>query len=150
MLIELRLKLIQPLRSLPILGPLIDEFADWCHHQRFTPRTIETKLFHLRHLARYFNRRGVRRWQDLRRDHFERAWGQLAGGHNSMGGTVWQTQRFLEEVHGLVLVRPKPVTRCDTELERYRFFPPPGQGPREKTLAPPRDLFGWFPAFYWL
>src|ERR1039458_6651341 len=108
MLIELRLKLIQPLRSLPILGPLVDEFADWCHHQRFTPRTIETKLFHLRHLARYFNRRGVRRWQDLRRDHFERAWGQLAGGHNSMGGTVWQTQRFAKAI----------IERIDESLSR--------------------------------
>ena len=98
MLIELRLKLLQPLRSLPILGPMVDEFADWCHRQGFTPRTIETKLFHLRHLARYFKRRGVRRWQDLRLDHFERAWEQLAGGHNSMGGAhmgaaAWQSKR---------------------------------------------------------
>ena len=147
MLIELRLKLIQPLRSLPILGPLVDEFADWCHHQRFTPRTIETKLFHLRHLARYFNRRGVRRWQDLRRDHFERAWGQLAGGHNSMGGTVWQTQRFLEEVHGLVLVRPKPVTRCDTELERYAVYLHQVQGLAEQTIASRRSCLRGFLRF---
>ena len=118
MLIQILPKAHQTYRRLPILGPMVDEFTKWAHQRGFTLSTLEMKLGHIRHMARFFQRIGLRHWQELTRKHFDAAWESLAGGKKSMKGTVRQVQRFLQEIHGLVLAPPEPTTRVEAELMR--------------------------------
>jgi hypothetical protein len=44
MLIQIRQKAYSAYRSLPILGPIVDEFTDWAHHCGYEVKSFRSQL----------------------------------------------------------------------------------------------------------
>lgn len=135
MLMQLRPKAHPAYRSLPLLGPNVDEFCDWAQHCGYEHKSFQSQLGNIRYLARFFHRRGLRSLRELTPVHFDAAWAQLRKKNRSRGCTVRQVQRFLEQVHGLVRGSSTPVTRSDSELRRYAEYLQRVRGFAEHTIA---------------
>jgi hypothetical protein len=54
MLTQLRPKAHPAYRSLPILGPIVDEFTEWAHRCGYEVKSFGSQLGNLRHLAHFF------------------------------------------------------------------------------------------------
>ncbi len=95
MLVQLRPKVHQSYRSLPVLGPILDEFTDWVQRRGYSMPAFSSLLGHVRGLAHFFRRRGHRRWDELTQEHFQTAWERLHKRSSTWGGTIRQVQHFL-------------------------------------------------------
>ena len=147
MLIKLRPKAHQSYRTLPILGPLVDEFTDWIHRSGYSMNAFRSLLSNVRHLAHFFNRQGIRKLEELSEDHFQAAWQKLHRQNSTRGGTVRQVQRFLQEVHGLVQPAKPPSTRSEVALEHYVQHLQRERGFAEHTIASQRGCLRVFLGF---
>jgi len=59
MLIKIRPKAHSAYRSLPILGPIVDEFTDWALSCGYEVKSFGSQLGNIRHLGRFFYQRGL-------------------------------------------------------------------------------------------
>ena len=135
MLNQLRPKAHGAYRSLPILGPIVDDFSDWAQRCEYEFKSFRSQFGNLRHLARYFRRRGLRSLQELTPLHFDVAWAQLRKTNRNRGCMVRQVQRFLQQVYGLVRGFPPPATRSESELRRYAEYLQRVRGFAAHTIA---------------
>src|SRR6266446_946713 len=135
MLIQLRPKAHPAYQSLPILGPIVDEFSDWAHRCGYELRSFKSQLGNIRYLAHFFHRRGLRSLRELTSLHFDAAWTQLRKKNRSRGCTVRQVQRFLRQVHSLVQESSTPATCSEIELRRYAEYLQRVRGFAEHTIA---------------
>ena len=92
------------------------------------------KLRDLRCLARYFQRRRLRAFDELTAGHFETAWKRLPRQTRTLGGTIRQLRQFLQQVHGLVPPIPRPTTHLERELARYGGYLQRVRGCAEGTI----------------
>lgn len=134
MLVKLRPKTHQTYSSLPVLGPIANAFTDWVKRYGYAFRSMQMQLGSLRHLDRFFRRRGRHHLEDLRSDDFTEARRRLAGGKSPMGGTIRLMQRFLEEKHNLA-PNPIPATRVEAELARFSDYLKQVRGVAQPTIA---------------
>jgi integrase/recombinase XerD len=58
-------------QSLPILGPIMERYASWLNEQQYTWRSARYELRMAARVARYFNRRGLERIEDLDAQHLD-------------------------------------------------------------------------------
>lgn len=135
MLNEIRPKAHQAYRSLPILGPIVDDFSDWAQGCGYEFKSFQSQFGNLRYLAHYFQRRGLRSLQELTPLHFDAAWAQLRKTNRNRGCMVRQVQRFLQQVHGLVRAFPTPATRSESELRHYAEYLQRVRGFAAHTIA---------------
>jgi len=135
MLTQIRPKAHPAYRSLPILGPIVDEFSDWAHRCGYELKSFSAQLGNIRFLAHFFYRIGLRSLLELTSDHFDAAWARLRKENRGRGCTVRQVQRFLHQVHGLVQRSSKPATRLEAELRRYSEYLKRVRGFAEHTIA---------------
>ncbi len=119
MLIQIRPKAHAAYRSLPILGPIINEFTEWALGCGYEVNSFGSRLGNIRHLDRFFYRLGLRSLRELTPYHFDTAWSQLRKRNCGLGCTVRQVQRFLHKVHGLAQKSSIPTTLSEAELRRY-------------------------------
>ena len=122
MLVQIRPKAHEAYRSLPVLGPVLDQFTDWIQSRGYSMRAFSGLFGHIRHLDQYFRRRGLREWRDLTREHFETAWERLRKRSCTWGGTIRQVQHFLEQVYGLSAGKGRPVSRYGLLMEQYEQY----------------------------
>src|SRR5215469_7077855 len=85
MLNQLRPKAHAAYRSLPIFGPIVDDFSDWAQRCEYEFKSFRSQFGNLRHVARYFRRRGLRSLQELTPLHFDAAWAQLRKTNRNRG-----------------------------------------------------------------
>jgi len=104
------------------------------------------RLGNLRQLARFFERRGRRTWKELTPEDFPTARERFASRNKSMGATIGQMQRFLQQVYGVVLVT-KPATRVESELLRYTDYLQGVRGFARQTIAGNRSCVAAFLKF---
>ena len=135
MLTHLRPKAHPSYRSLPILGPVVDEFTDWAHRSGYEVKSFRSQLGNIRYPAQFFHRRRLRSLEDLTTLHFDAAWMQLRKKNRNRGCMVRQMQRFLHQVHGLVQETSTPGTRSESELKRYAEYLQRVRGFAEHTIA---------------
>ena len=143
MLVQLRSRSYAIYRSLPILGRIVDEFTEWCHHCGYSVATIRCQLTDILFLAGYFRKRGVKCVEELKPEHFETAWKRIRSKAPRRAGTVWQLQRFLQQVHGLKQEAFRPATRVGSDpeygqqfqAERLTSTPPTSKEGIEKYLG---------------
>jgi site-specific recombinase XerD len=135
MLTQLRPKAHPAYRSLPILGPIVDEFTDWVHRCEYELKSFGSQLGNIRYLAKFLHRRGLRSLEELTPPHFDAAWMQLRKKNRSRGCAVRQVQRFLHQIHGLVQESYTPATRSESELRRYAEYLQRVRGFAEHTIA---------------
>src|SRR5258708_198639 len=119
MLVQLRPKAHSAYRSLPLLGPILDEFTDWCRDRGYTLRSLLHQLDGVRRIALFFRQRGLRRLDKLSQEDFEAARTRLHGKDRMLGGTIRNLEGFLQQVHGLVRPSHRTKTRVEMEISRY-------------------------------
>ena len=105
--------------SLPVLGPVLEEFITWSCQRGYSPVTLKNQLMHAKQLDAFFGELGILRISDLSHDDFEIAWNYYHRRKPSIAGTIHQIERFLEETHRLDPVLPPPKTPVDLELDRF-------------------------------
>jgi integrase/recombinase XerD len=147
MLIQIRQKAYSAYRSLPILGSIVDEFTDWAHDCGYEVKSFGSQLGNIRHLDRFFYRRGLRSLRELNTNHFDTAWAQLRKKNCNRGCTVRQVQRFLQQVHGLAQKSSMPTTRSENELRRYAEHLQRVRGFAEHTITSQRSCLRAFLKF---
>jgi integrase/recombinase XerD len=135
MVIQLRPKAHPAYRSLPILGPVVDDFSDWAQRCGYELKSFRSQLGNIRYLAHFLHRRGLQSLRELKPLHFDAAWAQLRKKNRGRGCTVRQVQRFLQQVHGLVRGSSAPATRSESELSRYAEYLQRVRGFAEHTIA---------------
>lgn len=105
--------------SLPMLGPVVEEFSKWVKQKGYEDSTIKNQLNYIRHIEAFLQERGAQKLQDLTCDDFEEAWTAFCRKRKSMCGTVRLVESFLMELHGLKPPTPPPVTPICCELNRF-------------------------------
>jgi hypothetical protein len=144
MLVQLRSRTHRIYRSLPILGHTVDGFTEWCQRSGYSLASIRCQLTDILFLAHFFRKRGVKSLEGLRAKDFEAAWKQMHKRAPRRAGTVWQLQRFLQQVHGLTQEDSRPATRVGSELDRYGEHLRRVRGFSARTIACHRS---WLRAF---
>jgi len=117
--------------SLPVLGPVIDEFARWLLERGYSSMTVQGHLYGARHVDGSIYRLGVRALADLTHDHFEAAgreyppWVRITLGH---------LERFLEETGRLVPRSSAPATAVAVEVDRFTKYMRTVRGLERSTI----------------
>ncbi|MBU4176045.1 MAG: site-specific integrase [Actinobacteria bacterium] len=105
--------------SLPVLGPVLEEFITWSYQRGYSPLTLKNQLRDAKRIDALLKEREVRNLSDLSHGDFETAWNYYRHRHPSTAGTIRQIERFLEETRRLKPVLPPPRTTVDLELDRF-------------------------------
>lgn len=108
--------------SLPIFGPILDEFTNWSHQRGYALSTIRSQLKHIHHITAFFQKKDLQSSSELKQCDFQNAWQHFRHDCPAIAGTIRQLQRFLDETHGLPPPLPIPKTRSDKELERFSGY----------------------------
>jgi integrase/recombinase XerD len=87
----------QRYQSLPVLGPLIDRYADWLRRQQYTWRSTRYELRMAAHVAEYMRRRAVRRIDELEQRHLDACHHRFLRRFPGEAGSVLVLARFLYE-----------------------------------------------------
>ena len=108
--------------SLPIFGPLLDEFTNWSHQRGYTLGTIRNQVRNTRHIAAFLRKKDLRSASELTHCDFQNAWQHFRHDHPGIAGTIRQLQHFLDETSRLTPQLPIPKTRSDNELDRFSGY----------------------------
>lgn len=107
-------------QSLPVLGPLMDCYADWLRRRQYTWRSTRYELRMAARIADYLKRRGVRRIDEVSQKHMDsyHRWFQQKF-HEEAGGVV-ALVRFLQETGHVQRSLPQPVPgRGDSHIKAF-------------------------------
>jgi integrase/recombinase XerD len=108
--------------SLPLLGPVIEDFECWLVEQGYTSDSRRNKVKVVAQVDCYLRRRGVRRIRGLAPAAFQDCWKALRRRLPSQAGTVHVLERFLRE-RGLVPQCPSPVSSpADPQVQDYSKY----------------------------
>jgi len=87
----------QRYQSLPVLGPLMDRYADWLRRQQYTWRSTRYELRMAAQVAEYLKRRAVREIDELERRHLDKCHRLFRQKFPEEAGSVLVLTRFLQE-----------------------------------------------------
>jgi len=108
--------------SLPILGPIVDEFIAWSSRRGYAVSTMQGQLAVMRQLDDSFRRFGLRGLTDLTYVHFENGRLCFRKRWPFAGGVIRQLELFLKET-GRLAPRPSvPATLAISEANRFRDY----------------------------
>ena len=105
--------------SLPILGPIIDEFARWLLQRGYTFPTVQHHVYAARRLDGSLCQLGVRSLADLTHNHFETTCARHLPYICIM---IRHVERFLEETGRLVPPSCAPATPLTVEVDRFAEY----------------------------
>lgn len=134
MISEIRPKSHQQYTSLPILGPILDEFTDWSYLRGYSLPTVRNQLKCARWIDDFFCKHGVRHLSDITHRDFDAAWEHFRSIQPGIAGTVRQIEKFTEETRSLELPLLKPNTPADSELDRFSDYLRNVRGLQEPTI----------------
>jgi integrase/recombinase XerD len=97
MIAEIFPEVFQRYESLPVLGPLMDRYADWLRQQQYTWRSTRYELRMAAQVAEYLKRRAVRRIDELEQRHLDRCHHLFREKFPGEAGSVLVLARFLYE-----------------------------------------------------
>ena len=60
--------------SLPLLGPIMEEFTVWSIRNGYTALTVRGKIKEMRQIDAFFREQGIHRLCDLEHKDFDNAW----------------------------------------------------------------------------
>lgn len=119
MITSLRPKSYKKYLSLPIVGPILDEFSTWSRNRGFTTGTMRNQLRDAQFIDAYFKQTGEQRLEELSQSSFEAAWEYYRHLRPDVAGTIRQMEYFLKENGRLKPTPPQPKTPVDTELDLF-------------------------------
>lgn len=130
--------------SLPIFGPILDEFTNWSHQRGYALGTIRNQLKDTRHIAAFLQKKDLRSISELKHCDFQNAWQHFRHDHPGIAGTIRQLQQFLDETRGLPPPFPISKTRSDNELERFSGYLKDVRGLVDTTIRSHSGYLGRF------
>lgn len=119
--------------SLPLVGPLAGEFADWLRESGYTRLVARIHVRFLPRLARRLGRHVVR-LEDVTHDHLDALWRWYRRRELTAAGAVRAFHRFLDSRR---LLRPRPEarpTRSERILGEYAAFLSEQRGLAPRTI----------------
>ena len=108
--------------SLPLFGPIIEEFAVWLRQKGYKDSTIKYHLGFAPHVESFLQERGAQKLEDLTCDDFEEAWTGFCHKRKGACSTTRLIKRFLMEFHGLEPPASKSLTPICHELDRFGSY----------------------------
>jgi len=107
-------------RSLPLLGPVLDDFDDWLVGQGYRHSTRECYLLRCTAIEKYFQRRKQRSISVLTPEKLHECWRFYRHRPGGISNTVTCLQRFLQSRQLLPKTCP-PATPFSAILDGYRM-----------------------------
>jgi integrase/recombinase XerD len=96
MLKDLFPKIHENYRGLPILGPVVDDFADWLQEHGYRHSTCVLQIRTIRFIEAYLRRHGVQPGSTFTRDELEACWRWYSRRDRNVSTTVHALKRFLD------------------------------------------------------
>jgi hypothetical protein len=97
MITEFFPKGFQRYQSLPVLGPLMDRYAEWLRQQQYTWRSTRYELRMAAQVAEYLKRRAVRSIDELQQRHLDTCYHRFCQRFPGKASSVLVLARFLQE-----------------------------------------------------
>jgi site-specific recombinase XerD len=121
-------------QSLPLLGPLAEEFHTWLLARGFRRDARWRHLATLWRIDRVLRRRGCRQWADVTAGDLEGCRRQLRRRSVNDPGTVRRLQQFAEQTERLTPPEPTPPSRVETLTRPYAAMLRDLRGLAPKTI----------------
>jgi integrase len=122
MLITLFPKASRKYLSLPLFGPVMDDFSDWLEQEGYTRKSRRYAIRMIAWMDAYLRRRRIERLQELTPVALHGCWKALQRRLPPAAGTVHVMERFLTE-RGLLKPSPRRVSSpTEIQLQRYSEY----------------------------
>lgn len=109
-------------RSLPLLGPVLDEFDDWLFGQGYRYATRQCYMLRCTAIEEYFWRRKQRSLSVLTPEKLRECWRFYRRRPGGIAGTVRCLQRFLQSRQMLPAPMRATATAFDVTVDAYRQY----------------------------
>jgi integrase/recombinase XerD len=109
-------------RSLPLLGPVLDDFDDWLVAQRYRYFTRQSYILRCTAIEGYFHKRHLHSLSGLTPEKLRKCWRYYRHRPGGISGTVGCLQRFLQSRQILPAPTPPPTTASSAILDAYRQY----------------------------
>jgi integrase len=109
MITEFFPKGFQRYQSLPVLGPLMDRYAEWLRQQQYTWRSTRYELRMAAQVAEYLKRRAVRSIDELQQRHLDTCYHRFCQRFPGKASSVLVLARFLQECGHVEKGLPSPL-----------------------------------------
>jgi hypothetical protein len=109
MITEIFPKGFQRYQLLPVLGPLMDRYAEWLRQQQYTWRSTRYELRMAAQVAEYLKRRAVRRIDELQQRHLDACYHRSCQRFPGEASSVLVLERFLIECGRVEKRLPSPL-----------------------------------------
>ena len=105
--------------SLPILGPIIDEFATWFYERGYSVKSIVRPIRDTVLIDQFLHQNGVQNLDDITHEVLDSAFCYYRHRRFSIRTTIRQIENFLQETRGLARPSTPATTPTRIELNRY-------------------------------
>lgn len=108
--------------SLPLFGPVMDDFSDWLEQEGYTYKSRRFTIRMIAWMDTYLRRRQIKRLQELTPVTLHGCWKALQRRRPPAAGTVHVMERFLTK-RGLLNPLPREVSSpTEIQLQRYSEY----------------------------
>jgi len=108
--------------SLPLLGPIMEEFTIWSIRHGYTALTVRGKIKDTRQIDAFFREQGIHYLHDLEHKDIDNAWENYRRRRPNIAATVRCIELFLEEGSKLMPRQTPPRTPAELELDHFIGF----------------------------
>src|SRR5882672_9163871 len=95
LLVQLRPRCFARWRSLPLFGPLLDDFLRWMHEQHYTDSTLDSHLAGLRKVIVWLGRRRITKLAQLTQKDLQVAHDHFLSSQKKAASIIGAFKRFL-------------------------------------------------------
>jgi integrase/recombinase XerD len=108
--------------SLPLFGPVMNDFSDWLEQEGYTRKSRRFVLQIVARMDRYLRQHRIKRLQDLTPLELHGCWKSLRRQIPTAAGTVHVMERFLT-VHGVLKTSPRRVSGpTEIQVQKYSEY----------------------------
>ena len=110
--------------SLPLFGPIMNEFITWLNRRGYTIGTIRKflEIYNLKRIVRFFHRHGIQSLNDLTHDSFRTAWVYYSRRKENITKIISRIELFLDDTRGLTLDHSHSITPINSELNCFTDY----------------------------
>jgi site-specific recombinase XerD len=135
LLVQIRPRSFARWRSLPLFGPLLDDFLQWMRDQHYTDSTLDSRLAGLRKVVVWLGRRRITKLAQLTQKDLEVAHDHFLPRQRKAGSVISVLMRFLR-ARQLVSQGNWPLpTPVEVEVERFGAYLRETRGAAKITIA---------------
>jgi integrase/recombinase XerD len=135
LLVQLRPRTFTWWRSLPLFGPVLDDFVRWLGDQGYTAGTIGRYLETLSSIVRWLGRRRIKTLDQLTQQRLQMAQDHYRPKQEGARGVVRMLKRFLTERRLVPEGDGPPPCPVEVEIERFATYLRETRGLAEATVT---------------